>query len=245
MFKGVVLCVPRSEALRYAGRYLSALGITVTQKCAPDVSHLLLPVPSFAGGDEYLAHYLTGLPDDIVISGGNLTSPLLEGYRSVDFLKDPYYLAENAGITASCAIEIVENKLETALAGCPVLIVGWGRIGKCLWHLLGKEGAEVTVAARKDADQAMIRALGSRSISIEDAALELTRYKVIINTVPVLVLPDMKTVPDAVILELASKPGMTGANIIDGRRLPGRMAPAASGRLIARTFMRLSLSKEV
>ena len=60
-----------------------------------------------------------------------------------------------------------------------------------------------------------------------------------------MVLPDMNTKADAVILELASKPGMAGANIIDARGLPSKMAPAASGELIAKTFIRLSLGKEV
>lgn len=245
MFHGTILCVPRSEAIRHASQQLSDLGLHVTHKPAPDISHMLLPVPSFPAGDKFLAHLLADLPENVTVSGGNLSSALLNTYRTVDFLKDPYYLAENAAITASCAIQIVKNKLEGTLDGCPVLVVGWGRIGKCLCRLLEKAGADVTVAARKVTDRAMIRALGYRSIAIGDAAAELKRYQVILNTVPVMVLPDMVTGPDAVILELASTPGMSGANIINARGLPGKMAPKASGELIARTFIRLSLGKEV
>jgi len=245
MFKGTILCIPRSEAIRYAGDYLSEMGLQVTRKAAPDISHVLLPVPSFSSGDEYLAHVLTDLPDDVIISGGNLNSPLLEGYAVVDFLQDPYYLAENAAITADCALRIVKNKLPSPLAGCSVLVVGWGRIGKCLCRLLEKEGAAITVAARKDRDRAMCAALGCRSISIDAAADEASRYNVIINTVPSLVLPNISAKEDALILELASKPGMSGKNILDCRGLPGKMAPEISGRLIAKTFIRLSLGKEI
>lgn len=245
MFHGTILCLQRSEAIRYAARLLSDIGLEVTHKAAPDITHMLLPVPSFPTGDEYLAHLLADLPEDVTISGGNLHSGLLRTYRTVDFLKDPYYLAENAAITASCAIEIVEKRRGTSLSGCPVLVIGWGRIGKCLCRLLNEAGAKVTVAARKDADRAMIRALGCRSIPIGDAAAELMRYQVILNTVPAMVLPDMVTRDDAVILELASKPGMSGSNIIDARGLPSKMAPTASGKLIAETFIRLSLGKEV
>lgn len=241
MFHRTILCVQRSDAIRRAAGYLSDIGLQVTHKAAPDVSHVLLPIPSFPTGDEYLAHILTDLPDDVIICGGNLHSALLSGYRTVDFLKDPYYLAENAAITAKCAVEIVEKKLQEDFNECPVLVVGWGRIGKCLCRLLQRSGADVTCAARKDADRAMIRALGSRSISIEDAAAELNRYRVILNTVPAMVLQDMKTRPDAVILELASKPGLSGGQIIDARGLPGKMAPEVSGELIARTFLRLLL----
>lgn len=244
MHQRPILCVQRSKALQQTAEYLSAIGLNITHKPAPDVSHMLLPVPSFSSGDGYLAHLLADLSDGVVVSGGNLNSPLLTGYRTVDFLQDPYYLAENAAITAECAIRIVESKLIESVGGHSVLIVGWGRIGKCLGKLLSETGADVTIAARKDADRAMIRALGCRSISIEGAAQELRRYDVILNTVPKMVLPDMDNKSDAVILELASKPGMSGGNIIDARGLPGKMAPEKSGELIARTFIRLSLGKE-
>ena len=241
MFKGTVLCVPRSDAIRHAAANLRSFGLSVTEKCAPDVTHLLLPVPSFSGGDEYLAHLLTKLPDHLIISGGNLKSPLLEGYACVDFLQDPYYLAENALITAGCALEILENHVGDDFSGKRVLVVGWGRIGKCLVPLLKDRKANVTVAARKASDLAMIGALGTGSIHTVHVPEESHRYDIIINTVPALLYPDLPTKPGAVLLELASKPGMTGHNIIDGRGLPGKMAPAQSGMLIAKTFIRLSI----
>ena len=245
MFKGTILYIPRSEAIRYAGEYLSEMGLQITRKAAPDISHVLLPVPSFSSGDEYLAHVLTDLSDDVIISGGNLNSPLLEGYAAVDFLQDPYYLAENAAITADCTLRIIKNKLTSPLSSCPILIIGWGRIGKCLCKLFENEGAAVTVAARKDRDRAMCSALGCRSISIDAAADEADHYDVVVNTVPALVLPNIKAKEDALILELASKPGISGKNILDCRGLPGKMAPEVSGRLIAKTFIRLSLGKEI
>lgn len=241
MFKGTVLCIQRSEAIRHAAAYLSALGIPITDQSAPDVTHLLLPVPSFSGGETYLAHLLAELPDDVIVSGGNLNSALLEGYGCVDFLQDPFYLAENAAITADCAVQILENKLGNYISGRKALIIGWGRIGKCLVPRLKERGLQITIAARKAADLAMIRALGDRSIHVADAPAETERYDVILNTAPVLLFPDIKTKEDAVILELASKPGMTGQNIINARGLPGKMAPVQSGKLIAETFIRLSL----
>ena len=244
MFKGTILCLPRSEAIRHAQMYLSEMGLRITQKPAPDISHVLLPVPSFSSGDEYLAHILGDLPDDVIISGGNLTSPLLEGYATVDFLQDPYYLAQNAAITASCALQIAETERRMPLDGCAALVIGWGRIGKCLCRLLEKEGANITVAARKDSDRAMVTALGCRGISIDAAAAESDRYDVIMNTAPALVLPNIKQKDGAVILELASKPGISGKNILNCRGLPGKMAAEISGRLIAETFVRLSLGKE-
>ena len=239
-----ICCPGGSEAVRCAAAFLGELGFEITTAPDGDAAHLLLPVPSFPAAEPFLEDTLRDLSKEVLISGGNL-GERFSGYRTVDFLKDPYYLAENAAITASCALKIAENRMGNSLAGCPVLVVGWGRIGKCLCRLLENAGADVTAAARKDTDRAMIRALGCDGISMEDAAAELTRYRVIFNTVPAMVLPDLKARQDAVILELASIPGMSGANIISARGLPGKMAPEASGRLIARTFLRLSFDKEV
>ena len=240
MLSRPILCIPRSEAVRHAGDYLSNAGLQITRTAAPDISHVILPVPSFSAGDEYLAHILADLPDDVIISGGNLSSPLLEGYATIDFLKDPFYLAENAAITASCALKIAAKELEAPIAGKQILIIGWGRIGKCLCRLFEKEGASVTVAARKAQDRALVSALGGRGITIDEAAYESKHFDVIINTVPAMVLPDLQSKNNAVILELASKPGMSGGNILDCRDLPAKMVPDASGRLIAKTFLRLA-----
>lgn len=240
MFRGTVFCLRRSEAIRYASRYLAELGIQVTEGAAPDVTHLLLPVPSFSGSDEYLAHVLAELPEDVIVCGGNLHSPLLENYRCVDFLRDPQYLADNAAITAECAKDILIGNLPD-LRGKKILILGWGRIGKCLGFLLKDLGAEIAIGARKTNDLAMLHALRFRPVPICHAREELARYDAIVNTVPELILPGIAPREDAVLLELASRPGMTGKNIIDGRGLPGKMAPKASGKLIAESFLRLAL----
>ena len=235
MLRRPIFCVPRSDAVRRAAQYLSGIGLPVTDRAAPDISHLLLPVPSFSFGTGYLAHLLTDIPDDIVISGGFLDSPLLQGYRTVDFLKDPYYLAENAAITASCAVTMLKAHKRHSLNDIRVLVIGWGRIGKCLGKLLQEKGAYVTIAARKDSDLAMIDALGY-------GAMDLNHLKpdsqFIVNTIPAMVLPRVPA--NVYAIELASKPGMGGENVIVAKGLPGKMRPAESGRLIAETFMRLS-----
>lgn len=241
MSSEVICCVCRSKAIEYAAQYLTDHGLTVTTIPTDDMTHLLLPIPT---GADYLEYYLRQLPVNTFVCGGNLDLPPLEMYRTVDFLKDPYYLADNASITADCSLEIVEEKLGPLPRGCPVLILGWGRIGKCLGRILQDKGADVTIAARKDTDLAMIHALDCRSIPISTVGENLQQYQVILNTVPEMILPKMSTRPDCIALELASKPGMAGPNIIEARGLPGKMAPEASGKLIAETFMRLCVGKE-
>lgn len=240
MSNETIYCVPRSNAVRYAAGYLSAMGLSVTDAPDGNVTHLLLPVPSFLGGDDYLAEILAPLSENVTVVGGNLNSLLLKEYQTVDLLQDPYYLAENAAITARCALRLVDNDL----SGAQVLVLGWGRIGKCLGKLLEQAGAEVTIAARKDSDLAMIQALGYHSIPICKLQAQLYQYDAILNTVPAMVLDQMQCREDCTILELASIPGMAGENIISARGLPGKMAPEESGKLIAERVKKLILNKE-
>lgn len=237
----VICCICRSKAIEYAAQYLSERGLTVTTIPTDDMTHLLLPIPTKPDQLQYYLHYI---PANACICGGNLDVPPMAKYRTVDFLKDPYYLADNAAITANCSLEIVEENLGTLPQGCPVLILGWGRIGKCLGRILQDEGADVTIAARKETDLAMIHALGCRSIPIQNANQEAEKYRVILNTVPEMILPALRTSPDCVVLELASRPGMAGAGIIEARGLPGKMAPEVSGKLIADTFIRLCIKEK-
>lgn len=233
-----------TAALSYAINHLKKENCTILSQ-PEGATHLLLPVPSFEpdgrikGGGE-LELLLSKLPRGITVLGGNLSRPELSEYHTVDLLQDPLYLAENASITAHCAIKLAMGKLPVILQGCPVLVIGWGRIGKCLSALLRQIGADVTVAARKEADRAMLKALGYGSVSTE--GINTTKYRVIFNTVPVMISPD--TQGDALKIDLASSLGMGSSDVIWARGLPNKDAPESSGALIARTAMRLTSGKE-
>lgn len=185
---------------------------------------------------------LTALPPGITVLGGNLSAAPLTGYKTIDLLQDPLYLAENADITAHCAVKLALTKLPVTLRDCHVLVVGWGRIGKCLADLLRRMGAIVTVAARKEADRAMLIALGYDAADPQALGYALLRYRVIFNTVPLMILPGEATqycTPDCLKIDLASSPGIEGSDVIWARGLPNRDAPESSGSLIARSVLRL------
>ncbi len=233
-----------SPAVEYASRFLRQAGYPVTDQPANNVTHLLLPVPSFtaegtlAGGDD-LQELLSGLPQNLVVVGGNLNRQELEGYTTLDLLQDPGYLAQNANITAHCAIRLAMNQLLCTLHRTPVLVIGWGRIGKVLCQLLDGLGACVSVCARNPADRAMAQALGYHTTDIPQA--ELGRYGVVFNTVPAMVFPH--TPQNVLKIDLASQPGLGGADVIYARGLPGKDAPESAGALIAETLLRI-LRKE-
>lgn len=232
--------------MNYAVGELVMRGLNVADAPSGSVTHLLLGVPCRMEPSE-LGAVLAELPKEVRVFGGFLDREELKGYRCYDLLQDEAYLAQNAAITAHCAIQIAAQRLPVTLEGCPVLVLGWGRIGKCLAQLLKAAGAEVAVAARKEPQRAMLTALGYEAETLPLPAYILPRFRVIFNTVPSPVLSEealRHCRPGCLKIELASSPGMEGTDIISARGLPGTMAPESSGKLIARTVLRLCAQKE-
>ena len=236
-----------TAANRYAARYLKSAGFAVTDSPGKKVRYVLLDVPSFGPegrlrGGGSIESILDSLPQNIVICGGNLAHPSLDGYETVDFLKDEDYLCENAYITAECALDVALPYLKRTLRGCKVLIIGWGRIGKCLARILKNLDADVTVAARNPKDRAMLRALGYKAVTMEHLPAMLGEFRLLYNTVPYPVLTSVQMEncrEECIKIELASKDGIAGDDIIIARGLPGIHMPESSGKLIGEVFIRL------
>ena len=241
-----------SPALPFAAEALSQRGLRMTHRPGPDVTHLLLPVPSFEPdgrirGGGILEHILADLPGNVTIFGGKLSHQALAGYPVVDLLLDGAYTAANAAITADCAIRVASPRLKVVWEHCPVLIIGWGRIGKCLARQLKQMGASVTVAARKDSDRHILTALGFRAEIPSQLRHQLAAYRIIFNTAPAPVLSQEQLThcrKDCIKIELASTPGIAGSDVISALGLPGKMAPESSGQLIAQTILRKIAQKE-
>ena len=233
-----------SPALLHARNRLQSWGYDVSPIPSEYVTHLLLPVPSFqepgvVKGGRKLSLILKDLPETITILGGNLP-PL--PYRTVDLLQDEYYLAENAAITAHCALKRIIGKHEGILQNTPVLIIGWGRIGKHLAAMMRSLGAYVTVAARKSADRSAL--LRQQYQAVEPGKWNLKSYHIIINTAPAPVMTQEDAKKDAILIDLASVRGIAGDRVDHALALPGKDAPEVSGTLIAKTVLRYALGKE-
>ena len=242
-----------TPALGYARSFLEAQGCTVASLPSSAVTHLILNVPTFAadgrliGGNDLL-ELLDKLPQDVTVIGGNLANPILQDYSTQDLLRNESYLAENAAITAECALQVAFGHYNAVLRNTPVLIAGWGRIAKCLAKLLSGLGAAVTITARKEADTAIAGALGYHAVPLERIAPRLADYRIIFNTVPAMVLPEQQAKlcrADCLKIDLASVPGISGTDVITARGLPGKLAPETAGHLIAKTILGLTAHKEV
>lgn len=218
---------------------LKTAGFALVDRPENDTQGVFLDVPSFRTPLITPDQLLPQLPEGAVLIGGNLGN--LENHPTLDLLTDAEYTAKNADITARCALRLGAGRLGCVFSGMPVLILGWGRIGKCLARLLRALDAEVWVYARKEADRAMLRALGYRALPLPPEEADLSRFRLIYNTAPAPMLSSEKTAAlgSCVLMDLASSPGMDGPRVISARGLPGLLAPESSGALIADTLTRL------
>ena len=242
-----------TPALRYTKLYLERRGQRIAPEPSNDITHLILSIPSFtsegnlsSGGN--LKEIIAKLPPDITVIGGNLHSPALLNYSTLDLLKNESYLAENAAITAECALQVAQNNSPVTFKHTTTLILGWGRIAKCLAKLLASLGSEVTISARRETDIAMAQALGYQAFPLNRIPPHLKEYRIIFNTIPAMVLPEPLSClcqPDCLKIDLASTSGIAGSNVIIARGLPGKMAPETTGHLIAKTILEFSSHKEV
>lgn len=236
-----------TKASRYAADYLQRIGIHLCKSIAEQPSHILLDVPSLRSDGMLRSganpeRLFSELSSECVLCGGSLRYPMLQKFRTIDFLEDPQYLSDNAYITAEAAVDVALPYMEVTLRRCPILIIGWGRIGKCLGQLLKSIGADVTIAARKAADRSIIHALGYRAVDPGMLEEELPHFRLIYNTAPEMVLDEKKMRlcnSDCVKIDLASKVGLAGEDVIVARGLPAIHFPESSGKLIAETFLRL------
>lgn len=147
------------------------------------------------------------------------------------FLREELTIA-NAAITAECAIRIAEERLGASLP--PVLVLGFGRIGKLLCQRLQRMGTPVTAAARKLVDLTWAKAYGYGALDIHALSGQLSEFGLVFNTVPEVVLGEelaLQLSEECLCIDLASRKGIElseGERCIWARGLPGKMAPKAA-----------------
>lgn len=235
MAQSIFYTAGTTEALHVAAGILKSSGFLFSDLPGPEVTDLLLDVPSFQepgilrGGEDFPA-LLEKLPGLKRIFGGKLP-PAHDGIQMIDLLEDPVYLTENAFITADCAIRLCGLSLKSTWADSRILVIGWGRIGKQLCRMLKSLGANVTVCARKAPDRALLNAFGYYAIGPEQ--LNGEGYDVIFNTAPNLRLEEAALSDCPLPMDLASQEGLIGKDVIYARGLPGIYAPFSSGKRIA------------
>ncbi len=164
-----------------------------------------------------------------------------------DLLKREEFSVLNTIATAEGTIQIAMEETQRTLHGTNVLVMGFGRIGKVLAKMLDGIGAKVYCEARKDEDISWIKAYGYNPIHLNDLDENLSKFDIIINTIPFqLLIGDRLDLikKEAIIIDLASNPGgidrkaarEKGLKIIWALSLPAKVAPLTSAEFIKETL---------
>jgi dipicolinate synthase subunit A len=175
--------------------------------------------------------------------------------RVIDYFESETLQIKNATPTAEGAIYLAMQNMQKTLCGSRVAVVGYGRIGKMLSHLLEKMGASVTVAARNLRQLAEASSFGNDILRISSSyalgglgpLCNEGEYDAIFNTVPARLFDKevIEMLPkDVLLIDLASVPGGVdfaaakerGINAIWALSLPGKYAPETAGNIIADTL---------
>lgn len=161
-----------------------------------------------------------------------------------DYMKDEELTVKNAVTTAEGALELALRELPVTLHNKPVLVLGYGRVGKAVSSLFKAVGCDVTVCARRADALAWAYAAGCKTAPMKDICRAAQNKTLIINTVPDTVL-DGNVLSfvgkNTLIIDLASHPGgvdfeaaaRLGVRTYHALSLPGKTAPETAGKDIA------------
>lgn len=172
------------------------------------------------------------------------------GINLLDIMKREELAVLNAISTAEGAIQIAINETPKNLHGNNVLVLGFGRIGKVLSKMLDGIGSKVACEARKAADLAWIKAYGYEPINLVELKQNLSRFDIIINTIPFVVLDKemlQEVKKDALIIDLASNPGGVDKKAVKelgikfnwALSLPGKVSPLTSAEFMKETLLNM------
>ena len=246
----------------YTGNVGSATRCDMLEDALSLADVVVLPLPATCDGitvqaplsakcillDEIFTHVSR---DTLIVYGGGcfkMEEHVPCGVTAVNYAARADFQTANAVPTAEAALAIAMRELPVTLAGLPVLVVGYGRIGKVLCRLLNAFGAKVYASARKSEDLVMAGIAGCTPVYTDCISKIAGDCRLIVNTVPkpvvgAQVLAHVKK--DALVIDLASKPGgvdfeaakAAGIKTLWALGLPGKVFPVSAGKILADTVL--------
>ncbi len=203
-------------------------------------------------GDIYFYEVFKCMTPKQILIGGRIPENIFKlgsvySIQIIDYFTREELTVLNSIPTAEGAIEIAMREMPITLHSSKCLVLGFGRIGKILSHMLASLGAEVFAEARKYADLAWIKAYGYNAVRLDELKDAVKGKDIIFNTIPYEILSyDLlsKIGKDSLIIDLASAPGgvntkmaeILGIKVITALSLPGKVAPKTAGDMIKVTI---------
>lgn len=171
-----------------------------------------------------------------------------KGIEYYNILADETFIVKNAHVTAEGALGHIIFNTDSALKRMPVLVLGYGRVGKAVTKILTETGACVSVATDDPVEFAIASFFSDEITGLSEMVPNLGKFTAIVNTVPKLILEGEKLKlidKDCFILDLASSPGGVdfaaakdlGLRCMHALGVPGRTAPKTAGLYIKDIIM--------
>ena len=203
---------------------------------------------AFTAKEENADFLLLGVnPDESLLTSNKpiFAGNVKEKANIFDYTKNEAFAIKNAYLTAEAAIALAIENSDESLINSPILIIGYGRIGKALKRLAEPFSGDITVCVRNKNTAAIAQSEGAKAIDFEGLK-NCERYRFIFNTVPHPVMNEKELVSvniNALLIDLASFPGgvdnhyakMLGIKLITARGLPGKYSPKTAGKIVSDT----------
>lgn len=260
----VVVGFPREKIVH------GAFAVNTVEEACKDAEVVILPLPGTTSDGTIRAVYAE---DNLILTEkamGSISKNALAIIGSArPFLKEwsekyGFHLMEvidmdeiailNSIPTAEGAIQIAMQETTSTIHGSQSCIIGFGRVGITLARTLKALGSDVTVVARNEGQLARAYEMGCRRAGFHDLREIMNTTNMVFNTVPQMVL-DKEIIryanPDVLIIDLATQPGGTdfeaannfGLKAILAPGLPGKVAPAFAGKILADVIPRLIMDE--
>ncbi len=222
----------------------------------PEGAFLLGPV---AGIDDHghipTAHGCVRVDGDILrrigaggwLAAGHIPTPLATrarslGIRTLSYLQSEELAWQNAVLTAEGAIREAIAASGYGLWARPMVVLGYGRVGSALSHRLRRLDARVRVLDADEVHRAQARSFGMEVYDIDPA--RAVGADMVFNTIPYPVITRdwERVLMDAVVFELASRPGGVAPEVDRSKvsvrplpGIPGQVAPKRAAQIIWET----------
>ncbi len=172
------------------------------------------------------------------------------GIVLIELLKRDDVAIYNSIPTAEGALMMAIQNTDITIHHSQCIVLGLGRVGMTLARTLNKLGAKVRVGIRRQDHSARAFEMGLNPFYLEDLTNQVENVDLLFNTIPALVVdaPVIKRMPhQAVVIDLASRPGgvdfqyaeKRGIKALLAPSLPGIVAPKTAGQILARSITEL------
>lgn len=232
--------------------------------CCQGADALILPLPCLAQDQKHIfaplskqrilfESVINRVPRSCVVCGGML--PFEDEYH-IDYYSREELKLRNAVPTAEGAIGIAFEEMPVTVWGSKTLVLGFGRIGRCLSSRLKALGSTVFAAMRKDCQRAAAEEMGVQAVEFGELCDIIPQCDAVFNTVPCQVMGDRElscVSRNCPVIDLASRPGgvdfeqakQMGVRAVWALSLPGKVAPITAGRIIYKSVRAILDSKGV